>query len=320
MHNRARRFNHGFGWASFWNMIGALYLERNNYEHRATIAIDGGVYVIPGRTSAHRTIVLQDQKFIQAFTNDYIFFGKIGPLNADDDNFITRWYDGHGWKISFQDCEDARLETTIGTYPKFLSQCLRWARTTWRSNPTVLLTERGMWMRHPWCIYAVYLTSFINFALFYDAALLYTLYKCDFGDAKTMVLLWGWILFHKLYKVLPYFSRYPEDLIYLPAYIAFIYCHSLIKLWAGVTFYELAWGSRVLEDHGAGDGRETFPNRTSTSCGGSGASLHPNISTGPRCRKLGGDSTIIDVEVGEGDAHPADVARVGAFATDKRDW
>ena len=245
---RVRRFNNGFGLESFWNMIGALYLERHNFEIRATNAIDGGVFVLSGRTSAHRTSILRNPAFLPAFKNERFFFGLFGPLNADDDNFITRWEVNHGWKLKIQYCEDALIETTLGTYPKFLSQCLRWVRTTWRSNSASLFTDRTVWFAQPWCVYAVYLTSFVNFALFYDSALLLVLSKTTYGHGSTtaFVLLGVWIFMSKMVKLTPYFLRHPQDLVYLPGYLIFAYYHSLIMLYAGLTFWVTTWSGRDL--------------------------------------------------------------------------
>lgn len=247
---RVRRTDTGFNIRSFWNMLGALYLERHNFEIRATNAIDGGVFVVSGRTSAHRSVILQDLRFTCGFTNERFFFGLCGPLNADDDNFITRWNVRHGWKVKVQYCQDALIETTLGTYPKFLSQCLRWVRTTWRSNSASLFTDRTVWRRQPWCVYAVYMTSFVNFALFYDYALAYTLYKSSLGSQSNLVNLGVWIFFSKMVKLVPYFLREPQDLIMLPGYFAFAYFHSLIKLYAMLTFWETNWGGRDLSSIG----------------------------------------------------------------------
>ncbi|TAQ83824.1 hypothetical protein B7494_g7851 [Chlorociboria aeruginascens] len=78
-------------WESFWNVIGILYLERHNFEIRATNAMDGGVFVVSGRAMIILAEIVQDERFLQAFVNEYFFFGLIGPLNPDDDNFIRRW-------------------------------------------------------------------------------------------------------------------------------------------------------------------------------------------------------------------------------------
>ena len=75
---------------SFWNVIGALYLERHNFEIRATNAMDGGVFVVSGRALVILSEIVQDNNFCKAFTSEYFFFGLFGLLNPDDDNFITR--------------------------------------------------------------------------------------------------------------------------------------------------------------------------------------------------------------------------------------
>lgn len=243
---RVRRADTGFNIRSFWNMLGAIYLERHNFEIRVTNAIDGGAFVISGRTSAHRSVILQDRRFRSGFTNEQFFFNSFGPLNADDDNFITRWNVRHGWDIKIQYCPDALIETTLGTYPKFLSQCLRWVRTTWRSNSASLFTDGTVWYRQPWCVYAVYWTSFVNFALFYDSLLVYTLLKSQFGSRSNLVYFGLWVFFTKMVKLTPYFLREPQDLVMLPGYFAFAYFHSLIKLYAGLTFWETNWGGRNL--------------------------------------------------------------------------
>jgi hypothetical protein len=241
-----------FGFRSFWNVMGCLYLERHNFEIRATNSLDGGVFVISGRTCAYRTCILQSPRFLKGYLHERFLMGMFGPLNADDDNYITRAVVAGGWKIKIQYSDDAMIETTLGTYPKFLSQCLRWARTTWRSNPASLRDGR-VWRTQPWCVYAVYLTSFVNFALFYDALLFYTLGRTTFAaSADTVgVQAWKvlplWIFASKIVKLVSYFTRHPKDLVYLPGYICFAYLHSLIKLYALLTFWVTAWGGRDLD-------------------------------------------------------------------------
>lgn len=172
---RVRRLNRGSGlngfWNGFWNFLSCLYLERHNFENRATNAIDGGVFAVSGRTSLHRTLILQDPDFIRSFTNETVL--GFGPLAADDGNHITRWNISHDWDIKIQHCRHTLIETAVGEDSKYLNQCLHWARTTWRSNSCALFTNRAVWCRQPWCVYAVYITSFFNFALVTDTQLLW---------------------------------------------------------------------------------------------------------------------------------------------------
>ncbi|KAI9736319.1 MAG: hypothetical protein M1834_001205 [Cirrosporium novae-zelandiae] len=236
----------------FWNFIGCLYLERHNFDLASSNKMDGGVFVISGRTAAYRSEIVCRDDFQSAFMNEMFAPGlfNIGPLNADDDNFITRWLVSRNWGIKFQSSSEALMETTLGVsgFKKFNLQCLRWVRTTWRSNSTSLFADRTVWKSQPWCVYAVYITSFFNFALFTDAGLIYlcraaaleTGYSVDFCSS----VLGLWILLSKLVKPFPHFCRHPRDLLYLPMYILFGYYHSLLKLYALFTVSTVAWGSR----------------------------------------------------------------------------
>jgi len=140
---RLRRADH----PNIWNFLGALYLERRNFEISATTHLDGGVSCLSGRTVAYRTHILQDPEFTYGFTHEY-WLGKY-QLNTDDDNFITRWMVSHGWKTYVQYCREAELQTTLEDNPKFLKQCLRWSRSNWRSNLTSMLYERHIWRLEP---------------------------------------------------------------------------------------------------------------------------------------------------------------------------
>ncbi|KAK8121502.1 glycosyltransferase family 2 [Apiospora kogelbergensis] len=63
-------------------------------------------------------------------------------LNADDDNFVTRWLVNYKWKTWIQHEEGCEIETTLEYGKKYLCQCSRWARSNWRSNWTSLVNER----------------------------------------------------------------------------------------------------------------------------------------------------------------------------------
>lgn len=127
-----------------WNILGAFYLERRNFEISATTHIDGGTACLSGRTSAHRTHILLNRAFIEGFANE-VWLGYIPLGTADDDNFLTRWMVNHGWKIKIQYCKEAELQTTFTSDARFLDQCARWSRTTWRSNITSMFIERRIW-------------------------------------------------------------------------------------------------------------------------------------------------------------------------------
>lgn len=232
--------------ASVWNFIGCLYLERHNFEVRAQNAISGEAFVISGRTNVIRTVVIQDPDFRVGFVDERFFLGMGGPLAADDDNFIVRWVLKRGGGIKFQYDDDSRIDIApIGEFPRFLSQCVRWARTTWRSNPAALKIPH-VWMSQPYSVYSIYLASFFNFALLVDPLLVYLCYVSS-TNWTSICLLVVWIVCSKMVKLITYFWREPRDLMFFPLYVLFAYFHSLIKLWALLTFWDLAWSGRQLD-------------------------------------------------------------------------
>ncbi|OJD35818.1 polysaccharide synthase [Diplodia corticola] len=268
---RVRRtmYKAGFGLASFWNLCGVMRLERTNFDLAATNAVDGGVSCVSGRTCAVRTRILRDEAFLRAYTAEYIFWGAVGPLNAGDDKWVTRWVLTHGWRARHQNCPEARIETVLGVRgggPRFRGQCLRWARSSARDNPKMAVRD-GLWRRYPWTTYAVLATSLVNYAALYDPLLVYALHRAlrtvselqDGGAASDhpahrpywlpLLLLVVWILATKFVRPASHYRRYPCDLVYAPFVILFGYYHSWIKLHALLTCWDISWGTRAGIDH-----------------------------------------------------------------------
>jgi len=136
---RVRREPEGDWQTRIYNWLGAAYIERRNFEISATHNMDGGTSCMSGRTGAYRSKILSSEAFLEGFKTErwrqYI-------LNADDDNFVTRWLVSHQWKTWIQYEPECEIETTLENGVKFLYQCSRWARSNWRSNWTSLVRER----------------------------------------------------------------------------------------------------------------------------------------------------------------------------------
>lgn len=232
-----------------FNYLACVHIARRNVELLATNAIDGGVYCLPGSTIMIRSAILQDADFLTKFLNEYIALPskerKIGPLNVDDDCFTTRYLVRHGWEIAIQSGEEATLETTLGEYPKYLAQCLRWARTYWRTTPRSLFCAETRRLQL-WSWYAIHLYFFLQFGLLYDGALLYFFWSWQHSSAGMFSLAF-FMLVGRLVKLVPYHVAHPCDIVYIPAAIVFAYAHSAIKLFALGTFWNIGWSGRRLE-------------------------------------------------------------------------
>jgi hypothetical protein len=153
------------------------------------------------------------------------------------------------WLIFFQDSDDATIETTLGEWPKFKDQLMRWARTTVRSNP-VMLRDPIFLFRYPWSAFMVYWAALFNFALLWDAALIFTLFMSEHGRMAEIVLLLIFMFWSKVVKLIPHFLKYPQDFKLMVFQVAFGYLHSFIKLWALITFWDCGWSGRNLEGVG----------------------------------------------------------------------
>lgn len=109
------------------------------------------------------------------------------------------------------------------------------------------------WRRHPWSVYAIYISSLVSAASAWDPLLVYTLTRTSFylgSDRKAalVALMAAWILGTKMVKILPHFVDHPSDVVWLPGYLAFAYWHSFIKVYCLFTFYDHSWSGRNLAD------------------------------------------------------------------------
>ncbi|KAF2401792.1 hypothetical protein EJ06DRAFT_361093 [Trichodelitschia bisporula] len=246
---RLRREKH----PNVWNFLGAAYLIRRNWDCTACTYMDGGLPCLSGRTVAYRTKILQDEEFQYGFKHET---WRSGQLNADDDNFLTRWMVNKGWDTHIQFHPKCEVQTTLEDNPKYLKQCLRWARSNWRSNWTSMFVEFSVWRRHPWSTFAVFQTTITSWSIVLDTLLTWLFWEVSATwhpewfkwTARSLCYLWIF-LGCRIVKYLEHFWRYPQDLKYILLIPAFGYFHScFIKLYAMLTMHVTAWGSREGAD------------------------------------------------------------------------
>ncbi|EEP83038.1 predicted protein [Uncinocarpus reesii 1704] len=203
-------------WPRVWSFLGALYLERRNFDCAATAYMDGGTPCMSGRTAAYRSEILQNPEFLDAFGAE-TWQGK--QLHPDDDNFITRWLDSHSWGMCFQYHREAMVLTTLEDNWGYLKQCLRWSRSNWRSNLRSLFCERFIWRATE---------------------------NDPLAHRRSLQLLLFWMFLAKVIKFLGYFRRNPSNIALIPISILFGYFHGFLKVYAACTLHVTSWGSQEI--------------------------------------------------------------------------
>jgi hypothetical protein len=241
---QARHHHHPVSWAGFWNFMGMTYLTRRSYEYRGTYGIDRGLSTLPGRFGVFRTAIYASPEFLAGYLHSYLGFQR-EPLNSDDDKFHTRWLIEHDWDIGLQAGPDSVMTTELGEWPRFLGQVLRWTRTTWRSNPAQLM-GRLTWVRHPFVSYSL-LMWFFRQSLTQELCMYGAMYASleqygkggYFGGCAAALTVW--IVGFKFGKISEHFRKYPQDVVYFPAYLLFGHLHVFIKIYALLTCTNASW-------------------------------------------------------------------------------
>ncbi|KAI9648063.1 Type 2 glycosyltransferase [Ciborinia camelliae] len=256
---RVKRVRDGTFAERAFNWLGAAYIERRNFEISATHGIDGGTSCMSGRTCAFRSEILQSPLFLDGFKTER--WGQY-QLNADDDNFVTRWLVANQWSTWIQYNRECEIETTLENNFKYLYQCSRWARSNWRSNYTSLVTERHVWHQQPWCVYALHIATFTSLSFAFDPLIIFLSLKAtaSWSAHHQMIAVVAQLVFMlitKVVKLIGLFIQEPKDIGFLPVSILFGYFHGWIKLYALLTLRMTSWGSRA--DGDANDSHRMSP-------------------------------------------------------------
>lgn len=122
---RVIRTKGGGFWKSYTNFLACIYLCRHNFQIRSEPYLDGGVFVVSGRTYALRTSILRSGGFRAGYTDEHYLFGLRGPINVDEDNYITRWMLRNNWKVRIQYTPDTEILTPLGDPATFYGQVRR---------------------------------------------------------------------------------------------------------------------------------------------------------------------------------------------------
>jgi hypothetical protein len=117
-----------------------------------------------------------------------------------------------------------------------------------------LFTERHIWTSHPYVAFTMVDKLFNPLTLLVGPCLVsYLMYKSTIPVTEggyhlpwwnILLSYFVWISATRTAKLLPHLWDRPQDIIYVPAFIAFGYYFAIMKLYALCTLHETGWGTR----------------------------------------------------------------------------
>jgi len=219
-----------------------MRLATRYIEIRSTTVVYKGTSCISGRTACYRADIIRNETFYQAFLNE-MFFGML--LQSGDDKFITRYVINQGYKTYHQLNHDTRVATTFESGWKYIQQCLRWRRNTWRSDLTFLFSERKVWKTNFFTAFLLLDKLFLPFFMLYGLVVI-PVYSIFYKDYIIFVVWTVWLILTRILKLVHYFYYNPSKIFYIPIFIAFQYFNVFISFYSLFTIYDRKWGSRSV--------------------------------------------------------------------------
>lgn len=125
-----------------WEVAGAKLASRSAASWTSMHVAASWCWILCGATCVFRTAILKDIKFLEAYTNDY-WGGK--KLDVGDDTFISRWLLKNDWVIATQYSHNTRAQKSLKATPAFITQMLRWERSTIQSFIRTTYEVPQMW-------------------------------------------------------------------------------------------------------------------------------------------------------------------------------
>jgi cellulose synthase/poly-beta-1,6-N-acetylglucosamine synthase-like glycosyltransferase len=218
-------------------------------ENKAMLVVDAGTSCISGRTMCYKTNIIKNTDFYEKFLNEYFFKSH---LLSGDDKFITRYILNNKYDTYHQLNNNCCLTTTFESGIKSFKQSFRWQKNTYRSDITLLFIERKIWKLHLFTALLLFDKLFTPIYMLYGLFIIpiISILRFDYVIVIGWII---WLLFSRGMKLIHHFNRKPEDLIYLPIYIAYQYLLILIRIYALFHLSNSSWGTR---DVGVNDNNE----------------------------------------------------------------
>lgn len=208
--------------------------ERFNVELTYLAAMGNALTCLSGRTAVYRRkaiIGLMDELVSETFLGKKCISG--------DDKCLTNLVQRDKWKVKY--LRDTLVYTPgssdVGT---FVKQLIRWTRNSWRADSKAVFS-RWLW-RNKFLAFHL-LDRFVQpFTLLLGP--IYFFVAIFKGHWLAVGVLLFWWLVSRSVKTYPHLRKNPQDIIYLPAYIAFGYFLAVIKIYTLFTIDTQSWITR----------------------------------------------------------------------------
>lgn len=223
---------------TLWQRLADMYLSmRYDDEVPAQTVMGRAVSCLSGRTAAYRRAVLAP--LLGEFLDER-FMGQLAISGEDKRLTSLVLREGHDTYLQ----SDAIVWSTFPPDLRTaLNQRTRWSRNSYRSD------LRAMW--EGWLWRRKYLSVMLVDRLISPFALLvsggFFLGAVFFGNWVVALLIGAWWVLSRAIRVGPHLRRRPEDLVILPAFIAFTFLMAFVKIYAMCTMHVHKWTTRPVE-------------------------------------------------------------------------
>ncbi|KAK7431212.1 hypothetical protein QQZ08_002252 [Neonectria magnoliae] len=223
----------------FWSFLHSVYCEIQDTQVLNVNVLDRLRSGISSQTSLYRTEIIRDTAFLEAFQNEYSFFGRLGPIVDGYENFIVRWLVRNNWKILIQDGEPIEIPPVKPL--QFIQQCVHQHRISMHFNAAMLCVPQIWNIKNAFTLFTK-ISDLLSSCLIFDTCLILALIVLVSWNN------WAWaclalaalaVLANKLVKSDQVVSRHPPDGIHIPGFVLFEYFQDLLKVKAIFTLYKL---------------------------------------------------------------------------------
>ncbi|KAF8855410.1 hypothetical protein BDZ45DRAFT_595553, partial [Acephala macrosclerotiorum] len=217
-----------------WEVAGTKLVSRGPGSATSMHVAAKWMWICGGCTALYRATILQDPKFLNAYTNDY-WLGR--KLDCGEDTFVSRWLLKNNWVIATQWSKETTAWRTVKRSPAFINQMLRWERSTIQSFIRTTYEVPRVWKNFFVARKTIERILKAPFAILHIVAWWYSLKA---HPVKTLLLL-AWYMKSIFPGYWTFFNEYPYMTRHWWAAVLVDLSYVVIGPWAWLTLWDTTW-------------------------------------------------------------------------------